>query len=105
MKSRRKAIIIACSEKEQQGIDVSTYKIYKSYLHKMDQDLVNAHVELKKRGKEVQMRIGELKEALIKKKTLEVLKDAQYKTHLEQYERENQNALDELVIIRGGQGA
>jgi len=102
MKTKKRTVALTCSEKERQGIDVSIYNIYVSYLRKMDQDLGDAHIQLKKNESKVQMRIGELKAALIKKKTLEVLEDSQYKTHLQQFERENQNALDELVVIRRG---
>lgn len=102
IKSRKKSIARSCSEKEHQGINVSLYQIYKSYLLQIDKDLNNLSVELQKSEEKVKDKTEKLKKALIKKKTLGTLEEAKYKRYLAQLEKKNQIVLDDLVVIKRG---
>lgn len=104
MKGFRKEISGECSRKESQGIAVPSHRIYKTFIDRTDHDLSDARVELDRIGEEVKDKTAALNKALVKKKTMETLKRAQHQTYLEHLEKENQKAMDELVITRRGHG-
>jgi len=93
-----------CSNEGIQGIDVSLYRIYRTFLKKLDLDLERAHMELKIQEKKVKDKEAALKEKSIKKKTLESLKDLQLQKHMRELEREEQKVMDELAVLNGGRG-
>lgn len=102
---KRMEIARGCRDEGFRGVDVPLYRIYRSFLEKLDHDLEGARISLKKAEEEVKAKESVLKKESIKKKTLEILKDLQLKRYLERLEREEQKAMDELVIIRrGGRG-
>ncbi len=104
MKGFRKEIAASCSEKTLQGITVPAYQIIKTFIDGTDHDLGDAHIELGRIGEEVKAKTAALNKALVKKKTMEALEEAQHRTYMENAERESQKAMDELVIVRRGHG-
>lgn len=96
-----KRITIAknCMDEELKGIDVPRYKVYQTYLQKIDHDLESAHISLKEGEEDVMTKKALLKNKSIKAKTLETLKDVQHKKYMKSSEREDQKILDEIVII------
>lgn len=90
------------SEEEIKGISVPVYQIFRGFMQKIDCDLEAAHSKLNEGKEEVMMKEAILKQASIKKKTLETLKDLQYKKYLENLGREEQKILDEIVITGKG---
>jgi len=99
---RRVEIARTCSEEGFKGIDVSLYEIYRSFMQGLEHDLERAHINLKKAEEKVKVQQAVLRKKSIKKKTLEVLRDLHLKRYLERLEREEQKAIDELVILRKG---
>jgi flagellar protein FliJ len=102
MKTKREELCRARGLRESQGMDVSLYRIYRSYLDQMDCDIDQSHNELARIEEDIRMRRSALKSASIQKRTLETFKADQRKRHLEHDEKEKQKALDELVIMRRG---
>jgi len=98
----RMKIAKKCSEEGFKGMDVPLYQIYRSFLQMLHHDLERAHISLKKAEEEVKAQEAVLEKESIKKKTLEALKDLQLKKYMERLEREEQKAIDELVLIRKG---
>ena len=103
MNAKRGELCRARGLRESQGMDVSLYRIYRSYLDQIDGDLDHAHKELVEIEDDIHTRRSALRAAVIQKKTLETFKADQQKRFLEQDEKEKQKALDELVIMRRGQ--
>lgn len=101
----RKRIEIAkkCSDEGFKGIVVPMYQIYQAFLKKLDHNLERAHISLKEREEKVIAQEAVLKKESIKKKTLDTLKDLQYKEFMKNSEREEQKVLDEIVVIERGQ--
>jgi len=99
---RRVEIAITCSQEGFKGIDVPLYRIYRSFMQGLEHDLERAHINLKKAEEKVKVQQAVLRKKSIKKKTLEVLRDLHLKRYLERLEREEQKAIDELVILRKG---
>lgn len=98
----RMEIARKCSEERFRGMNVPQYQIYRSFLKKLDDDLVRAHMNLREAEEKVKAKKEALKKETIKKKTLEALKDYQLKTYMTRLEREEQKIMDELAIIRTG---
>jgi flagellar biosynthesis chaperone FliJ len=71
-------------------------------MKKIDYDLKDAHLKLNEEKEKVMVKETILKIASIKKKTLETLKDLQYKKYMETMRREEQKILDEIVITGKG---
>ena len=99
---QRAEISEECSEEETKGMSVPVYQIFQSFMKKIDYDLKDAHLKLNEEKEKVMVKETILKIASIKKKTLETLKDLQYKKYMETLGREEQKILDEIVIIGKG---
>lgn len=91
-----------CGEEEAKGMCVPVYQIFQAFMLKIDFDLKEAHHRLNEGKEKVIVKEAILKQASIKKKTLETLKDLQYKKYMETLGREEQKELDEIVIIGKG---
>jgi flagellar FliJ protein len=102
LSDKRAEISKECSEEEAKGVCVPIYQIFKVFLQKIDCDIRKAHLRLHEGKEEVMVKEAILKQASIKKKTLETLKDSQYKKYMETLEREEQKILDEIVITGKG---
>jgi len=102
MRGEKKVMAADCRRKIRHGMAVSRYQIYGKYLTKMEVDLKNAGTALRLVGEKVEKKTEILKQALIKKKTLEMMENTQYNNYLEQLEKESQKTLDELVILNRG---
>lgn len=97
---KRMEIARVCSDEGLKGIDVPQYQIYRSFLQRLNHDLEEAHMNLKKEAQKVAAQEVVLRKASIKKKSLESLKDVQLDKHIRGLEREEQKVMDELVITR-----
>ena len=100
--AKRSEITEECSEEETKGMCVPVYHLFTAFMQKIDDDLKEAHLRLNEGKDKVMMKEAVLKQASIKKKTLETLKDMQYKKHMETLGREEQKILDEIVITGKG---
>ncbi len=99
---KRSKISEECSEEEAKGMFVPVYNLFTAFMQKIDDDLKEAHLRLSAGKDKVMMKEAILKQASIKKKTLETLKDLQYKKYMETLGREEQKVLDEIVITGKG---
>jgi len=99
---QRAKISEECSKEETEGISVPVYQIFQDFYKKTNYDLEEAHLKLNEEKENVMVKEAILKQASIKKKTLETLKDAQYKKYMETLGREEQKILDEIVITGKG---
>ena len=99
---QRTEISEECSEEETKGMCVPVYQIFQGFIQKIDYDLKEAHLKLNEEKEKVMVKEAILKQASIKKKTLETLKDLQYKKYMETLGREEQKILDEIVITGKG---
>ena len=102
LNEKRTEISKECSEEETKGMSVPVYQLFTTFMQKIDDDLKEAHLRLNEGKDEVMVREAILKQASIKKKTLETLKDLQYKKYMETLGREEQKILDEIVITGKG---
>ena len=91
-----------CGEKEAKGMCVPVYQIFQVFMQKIDYDLKEAHLRLNEGKEKVIVKEAILKQASIKKKTLETLNDLQHKKYMEIIGREEQKILDEIVITGTG---
>jgi flagellar export protein FliJ len=99
---KKEGVSEECSEKEIKGMSVPEYQIFKKFLNKIDCDLEDAHLRLDEGKEKVTVEEAILKQASIKKKTLETLKDLTYEKYMETLGREEQKILDEIVITGKG---
>lgn len=99
---QRAEISEECSEEETKGMCVPVYQMFQAFMQKIDYDLKEAHLKLNEEKEKVIVKEAILKQASIKKKTLETLKDLQYKKYMETLGREEQKVLDEIVITGKG---
>ncbi len=88
-----------CREEGAKGMDVSWYRIYRSFLEKSDHDVETARSRLQKGEARVKAKVAILEKKSVRKKTLEVLKDKQHKKYLHQLGKEEQKAMDELAVM------
>lgn len=102
LSKKRIEIAEKCRKESLRGMDVSKYDIYRSFLKKITDDLARANMILKKTGEKINKKKAVLKGESIKKKTLEALKDLQFKKYMLRLETEEQKNLDELVITKKG---
>lgn len=90
------------NEEEEKGISVPSYQIYQAFMNKLDHNLKEVTIKLNEGKEKLMMKEAVLKQASIKKKTLETLKDFQHKKYVETVGREEQKILDEIVITGKG---
>ena len=90
---------IQCREEGAKGMDVPWYRIYQSFLEKSDRDVETARNRLQKGEARVKAKVAILEQKSVRKKTLEVLKDKQYKKYLYQLGKEEQKVMDELAVM------
>jgi flagellar export protein FliJ len=88
-----------CREEGAKGMDVPWYRIYQSFLEKSDRDVETARSRLQKGEARVKAKVAILEKKSVRKKTLEVLKDMQYKKYLHELGKEEQKAMDELAVM------
>jgi len=105
LRNKRDDISKECSDETFKGIDVSSYRLYTSFLQSLNQDLERAHTSLKQGEERVRDQQEILERKSIEKKSLEILKELQFKDYRRARERSEQKAVDELVIMRRGQKA
>jgi len=103
MKARKREMARVRSQEELRGIDVPRYQILRSFLRGIDHRLGRAHAELAKIGEKVASCVAALKGASVERKQLETLKAKRQEDYLDLIEKEDQKALDELILIRRGQ--
>lgn len=99
---KRSELFDKCCEEGNNGICVPVYRLYQTFIQKIDDDLEEAHVRLNEEKEKIIAKEAVLKHSSIKKKTLEILKDTQRKKYIESFQREEQKLLDEIVIIGKG---
>ncbi len=97
---KRLKVAEQCRSEGFEGVDVSLYENYQSYLQKLKVDLNEASAELKEKEDAIHNQESVLKAETIKKKALEIHKESRLKAHRELTEKEEQKFLDELVIRR-----
>ena len=88
-----------CREEGAKGVDVPWYRIYQSFLGKSGHDIEMARNRLQKGEARVKAKVAILEKKSVRKKTLEVLKDMQYKKYLHELGKEEQKAMDELAVM------
>lgn len=91
-----------CSLEGSTGVSVPLYRIYQTFLEKIEDDLEKAHARLNEEEEKIMVKETLLKQVSIKKKALEILKDLQHKKYMKIFAREEQKLLDEIVIIGKG---
>ena len=100
LSKKRAEIARRCSDEGFRGIDVPLYRIYRSFLQTVSNDLERATISRKETEEKIKEKKAALKGESIKKKTLETLKDLQHKKYMQRLEAREQKTLDELVITR-----
>ena len=91
-----------CAGEEEQGMEVATYHLYRSFIEHLSEELEDANQSLQRAKEEVRAMEKAWMRASSNKKSLEHLRDRQFSTHRATQESENQKLLDELVILRMG---
>lgn len=92
-----------CAGEEDQGIEVATYHLYRTFIEHLSGELEAASQRLQGAKEEVRAMEKAWLIASSNKKSLENLRERQCLSHKETQEREDQKLLDELVILRRGQ--
>jgi flagellar protein FliJ len=85
-------------EETSDGMEVPWYRIYQSFFQKSDHDLAAARIRIQKGNERVRVKRADLEKKSVKKKTLEVLKEMQYRRYLQQSGKEEQKVMDELAV-------
>ena len=85
-------------EETSEGMEVSWYRIYQTFFQKSDHDLETARIRLQQGNETVRVKRTDLEKKSVKKKTLEVLKEMQYRRYLLQLGKEDQKVMDELAV-------
>ena len=100
LENKRLQVAEQCRNAGLQGVDVSHYETYQSYLQKLKSDLAAAATELEEKAAAIHSQESVLKSETIKRKALETHKENHWRTHREMTAKEEQKILDELVIRR-----
>ena len=85
-------------EETSEGMEVSWYRIYQTFFQKSDHDLAMARIRIKKGNETVMVKRADLEKKSVKRKTLEVLKEMQYRRYLHHLGKEEQQVMDELAV-------
>ncbi len=91
-----------CSQEGLRGVDAPVYLLHKSFIGKLDRDLEASNIKLERTVKKLRSKEEALKKKSVERKTLEFLKDLQFKRHMELIEALEQKELDEMAVLRGG---
>jgi flagellar FliJ protein len=92
-----------CAGEEEQGIEVATYHLHRTFIEHLSRELEDASQSLQEAKEEVRAVEKSWLIASSNKKSLENLRERQFSSQKETQEREDQKLLDELVILRRGQ--
>ena len=96
----RKTFSNELEHEEKKGMNTGIYQIYKLYIDKIDRDISSQQQNLKELITSRDQKREELKSASIQKKSLERLKVIEYSRHKKDFKLFEQNAIDELVLLR-----
>ena len=99
LSQKKEAAIAECIDEGVKGMDVARYQIYRVFLQGLDNGLENAHTSLIEGKKQVLAKKAVLKKKSIEKKALGMLKEMQHKKYKENSIKEEQKALDEIVLM------
>ena len=91
-----------CAGEEEQGMEVATYHLYRTFIDHLSRELEDASQSLEGAKEEVRAMEKAWVRASSNKRSLENLRGRQSLAHKETQEREDQKLLDELVILRRG---
>lgn len=83
-----------------QGMTVSRYQIYRSFLRKLDNDLLDAKAAMVQGAQQVEEKTEDLKKESVRKKALEMLKEKKYQLHRTSQEKEIQQTMDEFAVLQ-----
>jgi flagellar protein FliJ len=92
-----------CAGEEEQGIEVATYHLHRTFIEHLSRELEDTSQSLQEAKEEVRAVEKSWLIASSNKKSLENLRERQFSSQKETQEREDQKLLDELVILRRGQ--
>ena len=92
-----------CDAAGLKGVNVPVYHLYQTYLETLGRTIERARLAHNKSLQKVKRREKRLKTEMIKKKTLEKLREFEYQGFLEKAASSEQKMLDEMVIMRKGQ--
>ncbi len=96
---KRRQIAQKCIDEELKGINAARYQIYQTFMQKLELDLEKIHLNLKEKKKQISAQKECVKRESMKKKTLESLKELQHQRYMQISAREEQKAIDEIVVI------
>lgn len=92
-----------CSDEGSHGMEVARYQIYQDFLRGLGHTMERALLNLKAGEERVRLQEGIMKEAIIKRRILDTLKDKRLKTYQNELAREEQKVIDEMVLRRKGE--
>ena len=97
---KRRLAVNRCAGEEEQGMEVATYHLYRTFIERLSVELEDANQSLQGAKEEVRAMEKAWLRASSNKKSLENLRERQCLAHKENQGREDQKLLDELVILR-----
>lgn len=99
-KRQREQVAAQCRERGAKGMEVALSQIYWAHLKTLRRHLEKGRREMEEAQKRVQSLARGVKEATMRKKSLEILREVCRQRFLREREREEQRNLDELLILR-----
>jgi flagellar FliJ protein len=100
--NQRRETARECDDASVRGVDVPLYLMYRGYMQSLDEYLEKAHTRVKEGEVNILERKTHLQKETVKKKSLVSLKERQLEDYLARCGREEQNAVDELILMRRG---
>jgi flagellar FliJ protein len=89
-----------CEEKEEQGMEVAAYHLYRTFIRQVSGEMEEADQRLRGAEEEVRSMEKAWMRASSNRKALENLRERQSSAHRDLQEKEEQKLLDELVVLR-----
>lgn len=96
----RKEVSKELKNKQQDGLTVSETMLYIRFIDQLSDRLKIQKEKILISEKNVEHKISELNASVIKRKTLEILKEKRHKKYMEKMDRAEQNIMDEMASLR-----
>lgn len=105
LRDQRRQLLADIEERQKKGVPGSLFMFYMSGINSKELEIVMQENTVASQEKVVSELRGQLVEAMKKRKTMEVIKERDWRNYLREFKREEQNFNDEQAVLRYNRGA
>ncbi|MFP3984098.1 MAG: flagellar export protein FliJ [Desulfurivibrionaceae bacterium] len=104
LRDQRRQMLADMEERKKKSISGSLFMHYMNGIRSKELEIVMQENTVASQEKVISELRGQLVEAMKKRKTMEVIKERDWRNYLHEFKRQEQNSNDEQAVLRYGRG-